>query len=298
MSGTPHRSAFLPGSNTETKVDRYSWSLHDDPGELRWIDKSSLRVDQAKDGGYQRNADVEAKIIAIARAWSWVACGALIVAERSDKSLYIVDGQHRHLGALRRADIRSLPCVVFKVDHTKEEALGFLRANTQRRAMSSADRHAAQVVAEDTTALVVDELITQAGRRPANKAGESVVRCISVVRRCAEQDEGALRRIWPLVVKLCDGRVLHERVLATLHYLEVHAAKQGMSVLHRPFLQRLEAMGYSQIVACANKASAYYSRGGAKVWAHGVASELNKGLRSKRIVLPDLDAGRDEEVQR
>ena len=105
-----------------TKVERYNWKMQDSPGALRMVKKGDLQVDHT----YQRNAN-EMKLIAIAKDWSWIACGAIVVADR-EGVLFVVDGQHRVLAARKRSDIAELPCLVFKTHEAKQEAKGFLAA--------------------------------------------------------------------------------------------------------------------------------------------------------------------------
>lgn len=59
-----------------SKIDRYNWTIQDTPGEMKFIHKASIEIDHS----YQRNAN-ETKLTAIARDWSWIACGAIVVAE-------------------------------------------------------------------------------------------------------------------------------------------------------------------------------------------------------------------------
>lgn len=44
---------------------------------------------------------------------------------------------------------------------------------------------------------------------------------------------------------------------------------------------RLKAIGAPRLVEGANKASAFFVRGGAQVWARGMLEEINKGLRNR-----------------
>ena len=91
------RNQEVHSVGNKDKIERYDWKLLDQPGELRMLNKKVLRVDEQ----YQREA-TEPKVKEIARAWSWLACGALLVAER-DGVYFVFDGQHRALAALRRS---------------------------------------------------------------------------------------------------------------------------------------------------------------------------------------------------
>jgi len=88
----------------KSKIERYGWTVQDGQGELRLISKHDLAVDYAS---YQRIAN-NAKTLVLARDWSWIACGALIVASRGG-ALHVVDGGHRLVAAMKRDDITMLP---------------------------------------------------------------------------------------------------------------------------------------------------------------------------------------------
>ena len=108
---------MIRGGN-KTKIDRYKWTVKDETGEIRQLNKSVLKVDHE----YQRNAS-ERKVLALANSWSWVACGAIVVGQR-DSTYWVIDGQHRVLAARRRADIEMLPCLIFQSDGVASEARG------------------------------------------------------------------------------------------------------------------------------------------------------------------------------
>lgn len=143
---------------------------------LEWIALAVLNVDPS----YQRSLDPESSkelVRDIARNWDWRLCQPLAVAERPDGSLWIVDGQHRLEGALKRAealakldlpaDVTSLPCVITPVSTTAEEAETFTGLNRKRRSLTAVEIHRAQLVAGDPKAREVADLITGAGLRLA-----------------------------------------------------------------------------------------------------------------------------------
>jgi hypothetical protein len=86
------------------KVTRYGWLEADDLGDLCLLSKRDLNVDNR----YQRERK-HPKVLAIARGWSWPACGVLIVAVREDGRYWVVDGGHRWAAAMERSDITHLP---------------------------------------------------------------------------------------------------------------------------------------------------------------------------------------------
>lgn len=156
---------LLPGTDrgtgrfaNVTKVAKYKWRTDTRPGELMMIPKGSLEVDSA----YQRGQN-ELKVQHIASSWSWPAFGALIVARRGDR-FFVIDGQHRALAAIRRADVSDLPCVVFPMENIEQEALAFLDSNTSRKPLTTADKYKASLVVGDEVTTLVNNLIVASGR--------------------------------------------------------------------------------------------------------------------------------------
>lgn len=256
------------------KVDRYNWQVQDAPGHQQMINKNWLLVDSS----YQRNVS-DAKVLNIAREWSWIACATIVVALRDGK-FYVIDGQHRVMAALRRADITYLPCIVFKITDVANEAQGFLTIQTQRKAMYSAEKFKALTITENPAALFVQNLVAQSGRIIDRSSEKNTVACISLLLKLAETAPDMLQRIWPLVVLVCKGYPLHNRILEGFMYLEsnMHA---GESLMNKNWFNRIEKVGYAALLDSAAKASAFYSRGSAKVWAYGMLEALNKNMRNR-----------------
>jgi hypothetical protein len=96
---------------------------------------------------YQREEVSESNTLSIASEWSFSLCGALVVMERTDGTLWIVDGQQRFLAARRRGDIAELPCIVFQSAGLESEALAFVGVNTSRKAVPARAKWAARLMA-------------------------------------------------------------------------------------------------------------------------------------------------------
>jgi len=266
------RNQEVHSVGNKDKIERYDWKLLDQPGELRWLNKKVLRVDEQ----YQRKA-TEPKVKELARAWSWLACGALLVAER-EGVYFVFDGQHRALAALRRSDIDKLPCVVFRTAGSKEEAEAFLRANKNRKPLNGLAKFRAATTAEHPAALLVDKLITSVGRTASETSSGTTVRCLALMMGHAERQPEVLQRAWPLVATVCMGKPVHERILDGLLYIENHLP-EGQSVVDKEWQKRALRVGYDGLLGAANRFAAAYSKGGAKVWALGMVEAMNKGCR-------------------
>lgn len=256
-----------------TKVERYGWTMQDEPGEQRMIGKDRLLIDHT----YQRHAN-EAKLVAIAKDWSWVACGSIVVADR-EGALFVVDGQHRVMAARKRSDINALPCLVFKTREAKQEAKGFLAAQTQRKPITSVEKFRALLTVEDKAALVVQDLLRHSNRTAGGSSASSV-KCLTMLMKHADADETTLRKLWPLMATLCDGRVFSERIVEGLMYIEKRMPA-GCSLADPEWNKRVLKVGGGALLDAAARASAFYARGGAKVWAVGMVEAMNKGYRTR-----------------
>lgn len=257
------------------KVAFYKWSVEDKRGELRYLNKRVLLVN----ADYQRSANHN-KVLELSRNWSWIACGTISVAER-DGGLWVMDGQHRVLAALKRKDIQELPCVVFKTDDVAEEARGFLNANTNRKAMSAVAKHKAAVIAGDDMAIRIQALFDELGVVAAeNSESPNQVRCVAMIRRKAEDNFTAAETVFRLSLDLArqSNVAVQERLFSGLWYL--HRNVEGG--LDAPRLRkRIKEVGALRLVDAAQRAAAFFSRGGDKVFATGMLETLNKGLQKR-----------------
>ena len=60
-----------------TKVEKFGWTVKDKLGLFRMVNKHEINIHPA----YQRHM-VNSKVLEIAKAWSWLACGVIIIGER------------------------------------------------------------------------------------------------------------------------------------------------------------------------------------------------------------------------
>lgn len=257
------------------KVKRYGWTVKDAPGELRMLHKDVLTMDAT----YQRELNAP-KVSAITGAWSWMACGALNVAERNG-TFYVFDGGHRWAAAKRRSDITHLPCVVFQTAGVKEEARGFLDVNTGRKPVNAVVKHKAMLAAGDETAMFVQKLCERHGLVPQYTAtAAGTIRCVSWLVTRAREDREALTRVLAIAAELSAREALPvaEKLLDGLWF--VHK-KCGAGLDDKRLLARIREKKASELVEGANKAAAYYAHGGGAIFAEGMLNVLNKGLQRK-----------------
>lgn len=266
-------SVFGKQSTTLTKIEKYGWVVKDAPGELVSLHKSILKVSPE----YQRRS-MSQRVLAISASWSWIALGAISVGRR-ESEFWVIDGQHRVLAALQRSDISNLPCIVFATDSIQQEAQGFLDANTGRKSVSTIDKFRAALVAGDATAKYVDSVLSEFGITPKGSANKPLeIKSLGWAMQRAKDDRDAFRVVVELAAELCQDCMLNEKLLDGLFYIHSYYPTK---LENKRLRDRLKKVGALRLIDATTRASAYYSRGGAKVWADGIISEVNKGLHYK-----------------
>ena len=224
------------------------------------------------------------EIIEIASKFNWPAFGVLVVARRGE-TLYVVDGQHRFLGAMRRSDVKKVPCIVFDSGGVESEARTFLDAQTLRKPVTAIDKFKALLVCKDPTAMAVQKLIDESGRHAAKGSSATTIACVALIMRLHTVDPQTLAKLWPLLVKLCRGAPFVDRIVDALFFLERHLP-EGVSLLEKRWSDRLIKIGPDRLVKQIASASAFFAAGGARVWGEGILQLLNKGLtESARLEL-------------
>jgi len=263
-----------------SKVDVYKWGVKDQRGTYRDVPKRLLNVDHE----YQRTKVSNSRVLEIAKDWSWVACNTLAVARRLDGTLWVMDGQHRKLAADKRDDIQDLPCLVFPVTEKVEEAKGFLNTNIVRGPVSMYDRFNAMVMAGDEHAQAVKRMVEHTGFTIGRTATANSVACLKALLDEHRRNSVLAGRIWQLTVAICQGEPVVDRLYSGLCYLEHFMVRNSFgSLLEAHNREKLIQAGATKIVQKIHQFSAYYGKGGAKVWAQGIADLLNHQRRTRRI---------------
>jgi hypothetical protein len=256
------------------KIARYKWKLKDKPGLLETVPKELLRVNEE----YQRAHNID-KALKLAGNWSWIACGCLIVAYR-DGEYWVIDGGHRTVAAMHRSDIDLLPCIIFETEGIEQEAQGFLDSNTNRKPMTMFDRHRARLVINDPVAVMIQKEADAQGVTLGKYARRDTVRCLSQLYYVAERWPEVYRLAFKVCCQLAKREAGHvgEKLFLGVWYL-LQAFDHD-----RRLIARMNEIGALKLEQGALKASAYYARGGARIWAEGMLTALNFRLRVKFIM--------------
>lgn len=279
---------FNTGANMKTseytstgisKVTHYRWLSKNSPGKLVYVHKTSLRVDQT----YQRGLN-DSKRLRIASDFNWAAFGVLLVARRSDGSMWVMDGQHRLAAAMSRSDIKDVPVVVFEFDgNVEDEATDFIVANKNRKPLTGLDIFKAQVVSGDSVAIIVNEMILSSGRTIGSASDGKSVACVGAIYKSMTTDRAAMKALWPLICELSHGERVDNRLVTGMFYLECRLEDDEgneHSLLEPKNQEKLLEAGLKAVLNAIAEASAYYKKGGDAVFARGILNLVNRRRRN------------------
>lgn len=120
------------------------------------------------DSAYQRGLD-ERRVDKIVDEFDPALLGTLEVSHRNGKSA-IFDGQHR-FAALKKLGAKDAPCIVHKGLSVPDEAMLFVRLQTQRKALRPLDRFKARMAAGEEKALEIHKCVQKYGYTIAEGGG-------------------------------------------------------------------------------------------------------------------------------
>ena len=263
----------MEGSVSKTKKARTN---KNNQGSFAMIPKTSLYVDHS----YQRDAR-SSRVSRISKDWDWVQFGAISVSQRLDNSYFVIDGQHRHQAAMMRDDIDELPCMVFDMANTSDEARGYLSINTMKSAPTMAERFRVMVkLGEDKEAVKLQELAIECGREIDGQTRSHSIGCIARILYHMKAYPEAFDRAWPVILDVCEGKGLNGRIVEGIVWLE-HNLADGKSLSHSSYRRILCSIGYDELVNQIAQTVKYEDRSGMTVWGMGILKALNRRLQKK-----------------
>jgi hypothetical protein len=261
------------GNGLIAKVEKYGWKIVDEPGQYREIDKRLLNVDHS----YQRDNVSEKNVSRMCAAWSWAACGCLLVAQRDDGSYFVFEGQHRVLAAMKRVDITTLPCLVFRFAGVEGEARGFVTTNKVRKAVNAITKYRANIVAKDANATKCNEVLEQLGLTVADGAASpDQIKCIDACLLICSQSQESLSRCLSAALRVCTDQPIPKQILQGLHWIDAK-----YELLYNKFVSRLSKTDASVLLESVRKFRAAKGKSSAKVCGEAILCIVNRGMRNK-----------------
>ncbi len=112
----------------------------------------------------ERGLRLVRKIVA---EWDWRKYHAPIVA-MTDEGPRVLDGQHTAIAAASHPDIHEIPVLLVEAPEQRDQASSFVALNRDRIGITTAQMHAAAVVAGDPAALAIERVCERAGVRVVN----------------------------------------------------------------------------------------------------------------------------------
>lgn len=275
----------LWGNNSSiSKVEAYKWNKPGDKGEFMWITKDKLKIDLS----YQRKIDSKMRVSEIARIFDWALFGVILVA-LNDEGYYVLDGGHRVRGAMRRDDIKELPCLVFVLDDISEEARIFYLYNNHRKTITTFDNHRAALAGkgkfiESEIAIKTEILVDKYGYKIVKTAtNEFELTCIKAIYRMIQLDETLADKAFSIMAKVAEGSDIQSIELSGLFYLmQMNKATDFFSF---PLKNLIEA-GIGNIREQIKRRILIEGKGGAKISAIVLADIINKGQQKTKVFVP------------
>lgn len=278
LSNQERNPSMKPKSKKQEpkKPQRDYWKIVDKPGKYMQLAKEDLKIDP----DYQRTEISDHRVRRIAAEWSWVACGILRIARRADGSYWVMDGQHRLLGALRRDDITKLPCVVF-ASEKKGEARSWHKTNKDRGNPSALQLFKADITGEMPDVLAVQGMVEEQGYVVKNTTAAFTVRCVNALLRAYKISPELTQAVWELCVQIHEGRQIDGGVFNGLFHLERYLRTRknpnGLSICKGENAAKLISMGSEVVAAEVRRRAAISGKGGgARLAADTIVQLLNK----------------------
>ena len=284
MSATTPRLAQFEDKSTgsginkkTTMADQMGWKPSPPPlYALKNIAKSNLWIDHE----YQRDEISILNVNKIAANWRWECVGAIVVSLRSSGQFVVIEGQHRVLAAMKRADIEELPCIVFQFASQKQEAEAFLMVNTVRKTVSAIDKHRAGFVAENEGAIAAQELYDSMGitiaRNPRVYNETKMVSNIS--SDISKYGKGPVGKTLEIMLELEASNGLKiELYTPLLHIIRRNPDK--IEIIRK----KLREAGHSLAMAKIKQTKALTGTGGYRPGMQALCEIINKGLRTNKV---------------
>ena len=255
-------------------------ALANKQGDLVWIDKSKLNIDRS----YQRDLHVNHRHERVysekmASAWNWPLCGALIVAERADGSLWIIDGQHRHDAAMLVDEIANLPCIVFPSSGGGAEAGTFVKTNIDRRRLSPVEVFRALVAGNDAMAVALQNIVESSGMSiSTTHTNNKAISCPTLLMTEMTRSPSTVKAVIGICSVLSEEGKILDTIISAMIYLE-RTAPTGHSVLVGASAKRIIDLGYASVFAAIKKGHQYVGERTPSAGARGLSDAMNRGKK-------------------
>jgi hypothetical protein len=242
--------------------------------EYREIDKHLLRVDHS----YQQ-PEKPSQIRSLERSWNSAAVVTLLVGERKDESLWIIDGQQRWAAAMSNPAVTVLPCMVVQSTGPKMEAELFWLVDVGRRDVSAIDKFRARLAFGDERAWFVQDSLDLFGLKLSRGAkNKNEVNCIEVLLTKASLDRVAFRRVLEVAAILAaeESKPVNKMLVSGLWYLDRNLE---FDLFESNVFKKLKKIGASMLLGEANRVAQVLANRNERAYGVGMLQAINKGAK-------------------
>jgi hypothetical protein len=156
------------------------------------------------------------------------------VIERANGELVVADGGTRLAGACQRADIGSVPCIVYSGLTDKQEGEVFLRVNGNRRKLQTDQQHHAELFSDHDFARKTQDLID------ALQHFHVGFDSLNTMRNCVKANYPAIQTIVSILTRIAHDRHITSRVMKGLFRLEMILNKHNKTLDKRGTIKRMQ----------------------------------------------------------
>jgi hypothetical protein len=261
------------------KQKKFSWCSGGDRGVFQEIPRELLNIDDS----YQREQISETKVKEIAKNLDWKLFGTVSVIRRQDGTFWVYDGGHRTRASFLRDDMKTIPCMIYAAESSKEEAMAFVGANTMKNTVSAFHKHRASVLAEEPESIAVQAIVEKNGYKVAHRTSHKIgeFAAIATLRKCVQSNRELADRVFCACAAIAkNGENISGDVIEGLFCLQ-EKLSETCDVLSGWYLARLEEVGMKGLEAAIRRQKVIENKGGQLVNARAIRDELNKGKRRK-----------------
>lgn len=241
------------------------------------------------DLGYQRPLS-QKKVDAIAKDFSDIAAGVLLVNVRDDSNMYLMDGGHR-AAAAKQAGRSKIRCLVWYGLTKDQESQVFVKCNTARKQPNAMELFKARLYSGDLKSQILLDAVEKAGLKMAPYSGGGLrkthpeqVEAIRAIEQVYDKSDAQtltfvlafLHNCWP-----DDGRALYDKMI--LGFELFHRVYKGQ--YHIGLLQRkLSAMALDKFLRDTQSMAISFDSGGWKSVARMILRVYNSSkTQEKRL---------------
>lgn len=248
-----------------------------DGSRTEYISIDKLKIDYT----YQRMDISTANVNSISRNWDWGVYTPILVSERDNGDMVIVDGQHRWMAATERGDIKAIKCEIHKFDSIIDEAKAFFTANKMKKSVSAFSTYNARLVFNDPVAIDAKNIAYKHGYSiTKSKLSESSFCGIGSFIRMVLENKDSADVAFGVCADIANGRYFNAVLLRGVYTL-YNKFKDNQNFTNSDWVEKLCAAGEEVCMSEISKLKSLVGKGGQTVEAKALLDIINKRKRNR-----------------